>query len=87
MWEVLPLSSSSGIVLPLKVAGAATFITRSHRLEKEEKNIAHRARPITWGDASEKLERLGLTQSARPDPTEAGFLEREEMIEFAEPGA
>lgn len=47
VWEVLPLSSSSGIVLPLKVAGAATFTTRSHKLENEEKNIAHRARPIT----------------------------------------
>lgn len=45
VWEIAPLSSSSGIVLPLKVAGAA-FTLRPHKPENEEKNTAHKTRLI-----------------------------------------
>lgn len=62
VWEGLPLSSSSGNVLPLKLAGAATFILRSHKPESEENSIAHRARLIS----REMRQKLGI-QSPRLD--------------------
>ena len=46
VWEFFPLSSSSGIVLLLKVAGAVTLILRSHKPENEEKSTAHKIRLI-----------------------------------------
>lgn len=46
VWEVLPLSSSSEIVLSLKVAGAATFIAGVHKPQNEEQSITHKARLI-----------------------------------------
>lgn len=44
VWEVLSLSSSSGIILLLKLAGAASLILRPQKPENKVKSMAHRAR-------------------------------------------